>query len=73
MIPDLLGILLRARCAKNLLISDIAKAFLQIRLQEADRGVTKFFWLKDPSKPAAKNRRGVWKHSAWKLRIIGEE
>ena len=55
MIPDLLGILLRARCAKNLLISDIAKAFLQIRLQEADRGVTKFFWLKDPSKPAAKN------------------
>lgn len=50
LIPDLLGILLRVRCAKNILLSDVAKAFLQIRLNEEDQDTTRFYWVKDPQK-----------------------
>uniref|UniRef100_A0A7I5E995 DUF1758 domain-containing protein n=1 Tax=Haemonchus contortus TaxID=6289 RepID=A0A7I5E995_HAECO len=51
LLPDLVGILLRARLHPFLLIADVEKAFHQIRLQRSQRDATRFLWLKDPSKP----------------------
>ncbi|CAI2351285.1 unnamed protein product [Caenorhabditis sp. 36 PRJEB53466] len=44
----ILGILMRARCSKYLLIADIAKAFHQVPLRPEFRNVVKFLWVKDP-------------------------
>ncbi|KAK5967304.1 Integrase catalytic domain-containing protein, partial [Trichostrongylus colubriformis] len=50
-LPDLVGILLRSRLPQYLLISDVEKAFLQIRLQLDQRDATRFLWLRDHTKP----------------------
>ncbi|KAL6727694.1 hypothetical protein Aduo_009548 [Ancylostoma duodenale] len=50
-LPDLVGILLRSRLTPLLLVSDVEKAFLQIRLQRSQRDATRFLWLRDPSLP----------------------
>ena len=52
LLPDLWTILLRTRCARNVLICDVAKAFWQIRLKEKERDATRFLWLKDTTKAA---------------------
>ncbi|KAK5976726.1 hypothetical protein GCK32_020510 [Trichostrongylus colubriformis] len=51
LLPELIGILLRARLHPLLLIADVEKAFHQIRLQHSQRDATHFLWLKDTSKP----------------------
>ena len=55
MLQNLPGILLRFRLNKIGMIADIEKAFLQIRLQDDAKDVTRFFWLKDRDKSEEEN------------------
>uniref|UniRef100_A0A7I4XZ14 DUF1758 domain-containing protein n=1 Tax=Haemonchus contortus TaxID=6289 RepID=A0A7I4XZ14_HAECO len=50
-LPELYAMLLRFRVAPYVVISDVEKAFLQVRLQEIDRDVTRFLWVRDISTP----------------------
>ena len=50
-LEDLCGLLMRFRTKRIALTADIEKAFLQVRLNEADRNVTRFLWVKDVKKP----------------------
>ncbi|KAK6744354.1 hypothetical protein RB195_011201 [Necator americanus] len=50
-LPDMVGILLRSRLTPYLLIADVEKAFLQIRLQRNQRDATRFLWLRNPNLP----------------------
>ena len=49
-LQDLCGLLMRFRLNKVAVVADIEKAFLQVELQPHERDVTRFFWLKDPTK-----------------------
>lgn len=49
--PDLLSILIKFRQHKIAMMADVTKAFLQISLNEKDRDVLRFLWLR--SKPSA--------------------
>ena len=49
MLSDLCGLLIRFRLSPIAVIADIEKAFLSVGLQAADRDVTRFLWLKDPT------------------------
>ena len=48
---DLTKILMRFRAQPIAITTDIEKAFLHIGIEEADRDVTRFLWLSDPSAP----------------------
>ncbi|VDL76635.1 unnamed protein product [Nippostrongylus brasiliensis] len=50
-LPNITGMLMRFRVGTIAMCADIEKAFLQVRLHEADRDVTRFLWIKDSSKP----------------------
>ena len=50
MLEDLVALLIRFRSNEIALLADIEKAFLQVGLQEGDRDVTRFLWIKDPRK-----------------------
>ena len=58
-LEDLCGLLLRFRTHKIGLASDLEKAFLQVGLQEMERDVTLFLWLKDLNIPQAENNLQV--------------
>jgi len=55
LVPDLRGILLRFRLPEIAILSDVEKAFLQLRLHPDDRDVTRFLWVCDPDKPASRD------------------
>ena len=48
-LPDLCGLLLRFRLYLIVILADIEKAFLQIGIQEFERDVTRFLWLRNLS------------------------
>ena len=50
LLQNLTGILLRFRLNKIAMVADIEKAFLQTRLQDDAKDVTRFFWLKGRDK-----------------------
>uniref|UniRef100_A0A7I4Y5S6 DUF1758 domain-containing protein n=1 Tax=Haemonchus contortus TaxID=6289 RepID=A0A7I4Y5S6_HAECO len=50
-LPPLFGILLRFRIGTIGIISDVEKAFLQVRLHESDRDATRCLWLHNYEKP----------------------
>jgi hypothetical protein len=50
-LDDLCGLIMRFRLHKIAIVADIEKAFLQIGLQETERDVARFFWLRDINKP----------------------
>ncbi|VDO24310.1 unnamed protein product [Heligmosomoides polygyrus] len=51
LLPKMYGLLLRFRIGRVALISDVEKAFLQVRLHEVDRDATRCLWLGDHKKP----------------------
>ncbi|KAK6736070.1 hypothetical protein RB195_019006 [Necator americanus] len=60
LLPDLLGVL-RTRTMPIMVSSDIEKAFLMLELQEQSRNYTRFFWLRDPTKPADRSNIVVYR------------
>lgn len=50
-LPDLYAVLLRFRLPAYVITSDVEKAFLQVRLHEAERDATRFLWVKDLNAP----------------------
>ena len=69
-LEDLCGLLLRFRTNKIGIIADIEKAFLQIGIQEADRDVTRFLWLKDMTKPVSPENLEVFRFARLPFGII---
>ncbi|WKY08755.1 hypothetical protein Q1695_007907 [Nippostrongylus brasiliensis] len=51
LLPMLFDMLLRFRTGRIALISDVEKAFLQVRLHHEDKDATRCLWVRDPSKP----------------------
>ena len=69
-LEDLCGLLLRFRTYKVALTADIEKAFLQVGLQPADRDVTRFLWLKDPTKPLSKDNLQIYRFTRVPFGVI---
>ncbi|GMT36667.1 hypothetical protein PFISCL1PPCAC_27964, partial [Pristionchus fissidentatus] len=49
------ALLIRARSRKTLIIADVEKAFLQVKLQESQRDMLRFLWVKDLNKPVCRS------------------
>jgi len=49
--PDLLSILIKFRQHRVAMMADISKAFLQIKVNDKDRDVLRFLWLKERPAP----------------------
>ena len=71
-LEDLCGLLLRFRIYKVALAADIKKAFLQVGLQPADRDVTRFLWLKDPTKPLSKDNLQIYRFTRVPFGVISK-
>ena len=69
-LKDLCGLLLRFRTHKVALTADIEKAFLQVGLQPTDRDVTRFLWLKDPTKPPTKDNLQIYRFTRVPFGVI---
>uniref|UniRef100_A0A8R1I6H5 DUF1758 domain-containing protein n=1 Tax=Caenorhabditis japonica TaxID=281687 RepID=A0A8R1I6H5_CAEJA len=62
-LPDLTQLLIRFRTGKIAILSDVEKAFLQVRLHEIDRDATRILWLKDYRRPATPDNIEVYRYT----------
>ena len=53
---DLFRVLIRFRCYKFVLVADIEKAFLKIRIAESDRDALRLLWVEDPFDGASRTK-----------------
>lgn len=60
-LPDLAGLLIRFRLSNYPCLSDIQGAFLTLVLEEPDREVAKFLWVRDIKKPLNKSNLIVYR------------
>nr|CDJ83190.1 Tas retrotransposon peptidase A16 superfamily [Haemonchus contortus] len=60
-LPDLYAVLIRFRIPKYVVIADVEKAFLQVRLHEEDRDAIRFLWVKELDKPASESNVKVFR------------
>ena len=61
LLADLCGLLLRFRLKEIALLADLEKAFLQVALQESERDLTRFLWLKDPSRQTIEDNLQIYR------------
>ena len=61
LLPDLCGMLIRFRLNPIAITSDIEKAFLQVGLHLDNRDVTRFLWLRNPTKPLTKENQVTYR------------
>ena len=61
MLPSLYGLLIRFRIFPIGIVADIEKAFLNVGLQNHERDVTRFLWLKNPVKPTLDSNLQVYR------------
>ena len=69
-LEDLCGLLLRFRTHKVALTADVEKAVLQVDLQPINRDVTRFLWLKDPTKPLTKDNLQIDRFTRVRFEVI---
>ncbi|MCP3668095.1 MAG: hypothetical protein GY696_37330 [Gammaproteobacteria bacterium] len=60
-LADLLGLLLRLRLHRIVILADIEKAFLQVGLKSSERDVTRFFWLVNAKLNTLENNLQVYR------------
>ena len=69
-LEGLYGLLMRFGTKRIALTADIEKAFLQVGLNEADRDVTRFLWVKDIKKPPVTTNLHVYRFTRVLFGII---
>ena len=69
-LEDLCGLLLRFKTHKVALTADVEKAVLQVGLQPINRDVTRFLWLKDPTKPLTKDNLQIDRFTRVRFEVI---
>ena len=69
-LENLCGLLMRFRTKRIALTADTEKAFLQVGLNEADRDVTRFLWVKDIKKPVVDTNLQVYRFTRIPFGII---
>ena len=69
-LEDLCGLLMRFRTKKIGIVADIEKAFLQVALQEQERDVTRFLWLRDINKPPITSNLEIYRFTRVPFGII---
>ncbi|VDK46105.1 unnamed protein product, partial [Cylicostephanus goldi] len=60
-LPNLTGVILRFRFHKIAVMSDIEKAFLQVRLQEKDRDATRCIWVRNIAQPPTEENLVIYR------------
>ena len=62
-LEDLCGLLIRFRKKRIGTVADIKKVFLQVAVQQKDRDVSRFLWLKDITKPLTTDNIAAYRFS----------
>ena len=67
---DLCSLLLRFPTYDTATVAEIEKSFLQINLQEQDRDIARFLWLKDINKPVIPSNIDIFRFTRIPFGII---